>query len=476
MRVALLMPARLRNMTLSSRVIAVLAFALILLWSSFIWLTVTERAERVERAELTLIGLASAYGEHAATVMRYERNHELEAKRLQDELIAFSSALNVAGVTLSLREMNAEALAGYKAYLKAVPDLAPEHRVENGTISVDVDRPEFDIVATASMDEAMAIQEWYERSAIEFGGLLAMTIIIAMSARALLRHLEQRDVMAGELRSAMERAEERSRALKDEVVTREALEGKLRQAEKMEAVGTLAAGVAHELNNLLQPIIMMTELVLVDLPEESTHAVHLGRVVDAGGKAAEIVQRILAFGRADEVPHASLNISSVTRESISFIRTILPSSITLHVDVDDSVGMIHGDKTQLTQVLLNLVTNARDAIGENVGTVWVGLSTSSLTNEALSSMVGSLKAGTYAILTVRDSGAGMDKVTMQRMFDPFYTTKGVGKGTGLGLSVTQGIIADHGGGIKVDSALGQGTTFSVYLPVEKIDVAVALAA
>jgi len=257
-----------------------------------------------------------------------------------------------------------------------------------------------------------------------------------------------------------------------DVTERRAMEAQLRQALKMEAIGTLAGSVAHELNNLLQPILMMTELVLTEIPEESTHAVHLRRVVDAGGKAAEIVQRILAFGRADEGSHALLDMAFVVREAISFIRTILPSSITLRVEIDDGIGMIQGDKTQLTQVLINLATNARDAIGANVGTVWVQLSKVTLAAEAAAAYA--VKPGDYALLKVRDTGAGMDKATAERIFEPFFTTKGVGKGTGLGLSVTHGIVAGHGGAIQVDSTPRQGATFVIYLPIAAPEVTAAL--
>jgi PAS domain S-box-containing protein len=258
-------------------------------------------------------------------------------------------------------------------------------------------------------------------------------------------------------------------AIARDVTDRRMIEAQLRQALKIEAIGTLAGGVAHELNNLLQPIIMMTELVLAELPENSRQAHQLARVVDAGVKATEIVQRILAFGRADEVSHTLFDIGLAVRESISFIRTITPSTITVRVDIADPVGTIRGDKTQLTQVMLNLATNARDAIGANMGTFSVSLSKLSSDLALPGSDAGVLKRGEYAVLTVKDSGVGMDKETAARIFEPFFTTKPVGKGTGLGLSVTHGIITSHGGTIRVDSKEGQGTCFCIYLPLVRAE-------
>jgi two-component system cell cycle sensor histidine kinase/response regulator CckA len=255
-------------------------------------------------------------------------------------------------------------------------------------------------------------------------------------------------------------------AIVRDVTDRRLLESQLRQALKMEAIGTLAGGVAHELNNLLQPIVMMTELVMSELPEHGKQFNQLGRVVDAGLKAKEIVSRILAFGRTDEASHDPLDLSMVVREGVSFIRTIMPTSVSLRVNIEDFVGLVRGDKTQLTQVLINLATNARDAIGANVGTLFVSLSKTNDDFVVPGSDDQSRKPGRYAVLAVEDTGAGMDRETAQRIFEPFFTTKGVGKGTGLGLSVTHGIVTGHGGLIQVKSQPGHGARFSIYLPIE----------
>jgi signal transduction histidine kinase len=213
------------------------------------------------------------------------------------------------------------------------------------------------------------------------------------------------------------------------------------------------------------------------LPAGGQQAKQLLRVVDAGGKAAEIVQRILAFGRVDEASYDALNAGCAVREAIDFIRTILPTSITLHVDIDsrDHGGTIRGNKTQLTQILMNMATNARDAIAANVGTVWISLSRLDAEDERPAVRIGAVQPGPYVVLTVRDTGSGMDEATMARIFEPFFTTKGVGKGTGLGLSITHGIITSHGGAMQVESKPGRGTKFSIYLPIEVDQPVLALA-
>ena len=198
-------------------------------------------------------------------------------------------------------------------------------------------------------------------------------------------------------------------------------------------------------------------------------------MVDAGSKAAEIVQRILAFGRVDEACYDALDAGCVVSDAIAFIRTILPTSITLHVDMRDHDGTIRGNKTQLTQILMNMATNARDAIAANVGTVWISLSRLDAGDERPAVRIGAVQPGPYLVLTVRDTGSGMDEATMARIFEPFFTTKGVGNGTGLGLSISHGIITAHGGAMQVDSMPGRGTNFAIYLPLEKTKPVLALA-
>jgi signal transduction histidine kinase len=250
------------------------------------------------------------------------------------------------------------------------------------------------------------------------------------------------------------------------VTDRRTIETQLRHALKLQAIGTLAGGVAHELNNLLQPILMMTEMAMMDMPAGGEQAKRLERVLNAGIKASQIVRRILDFGRVDQEVHDTVNLNKVIHEGVALIRAMLPSTIGITLDIADDVCTVRGDTTQLTQLLINLATNARDAIGKEVGDISITLSRTRVEKETTVTGVGSLRAGEYAVLQVEDSGAGMDADTVERMFEPFFTTKAVGSGTGLGLSVVQGIVVRHKGALQVKSAIAKGTACLAYLPIE----------
>jgi signal transduction histidine kinase len=250
------------------------------------------------------------------------------------------------------------------------------------------------------------------------------------------------------------------------VTDRRTIETQLRQALKLQAIGTLAGGVAHELNNLLQPILMMTEMAMMEMPEGGEQAKRLERVLNAGIKASQIVRRILDFGRVDQEVHGTINLNKVVHEGVALVRAMLPSTIGITLDVGDDACNVQGDATQLTQLLINLATNARDAIGRDVGNIFITLSRMRVEKEMSITGVGSLKAAEYAVLQVEDSGVGMDAETVERIFEPFFTTKAVGSGTGLGLSVVRGIVVRHKGALQVKSALSKGTACLVYLPID----------
>jgi signal transduction histidine kinase/CheY-like chemotaxis protein len=247
------------------------------------------------------------------------------------------------------------------------------------------------------------------------------------------------------------------------ITERKLLEAQLRQAQKMEAIGTLASGIAHDFNNILAAILGYSELTLDEVPPASPARQHLQRVIAAGVRAKELVQQILLFSRQTEQARQPLQLSPLVTEALALLRAALPATIELRQALADHVGTVMADPTQIHQVLLNLCTNAAQAMRDTGGVLTVGLDTC----ERVADMPAGaphLAPGPYVRLTVRDTGPGMTPAILERIFEPFFTTKDVGEGTGLGLAVVHGIISNHGGAIRVDSAPGYGTTFTVYLP------------
>jgi PAS domain S-box-containing protein len=245
---------------------------------------------------------------------------------------------------------------------------------------------------------------------------------------------------------------------------KEKLEAQLRQSQKLEAIGTLAGGIAHDFNNILQPIIGYTEMELNELSASNPMRGSLEQVLNASLRAKELIKQILAISRSSkEQQRIPIDISSVIREALKLLRSSLPSSIEMRQKIEPGVAL--ADPTQIHQVLMNLCTNAAHAM-DGRGILKVRLSPADLSKSDLADQpVIDLKPGPYLRLTVSDTGCGMDTETMERIFDPYFTTKEVGKGSGLGLAVVDGIVKRHEGAITVRSEPGEGTTFSVYIPM-----------
>jgi signal transduction histidine kinase len=244
---------------------------------------------------------------------------------------------------------------------------------------------------------------------------------------------------------------------------RKRLEAQLRQAQKMEAIGTLAGGIAHDFNNILTAILGYTELALDDIRQDSHAWSYLREVRKAGLRAKTLVQQILTFSRRTEQPRIPVQLPVLIEEALALLRASLPSTIEIRQAIPQDVGPVLADPTQLHQVLLNLCANAAHAMRETGGCLEVRLEAVAIDGQVIAQHP-ELQPGPYVCITVTDTGHGMTPEVMERIFEPFFTTKAPGEGTGMGLALVHGIITNHGGTVLVASVVDQGTTFTVYLP------------
>ncbi|MDM0113633.1 ATP-binding protein [Variovorax sp. J22R133] len=298
------------------------------------------------------------------------------------------------------------------------------------------------LTLTIMRDEENALRPWHDemRSAIIRTLLLAALVVLTIAG--LLRQL--RRLEAGEAEKA-------------------ALQARLQKAQRLESLGTLAGGIAHDFNNILGAILGFGEMAQQHAPPGSDMRRYVDRVMEAGARARVLVRRILDFSRSGVAERLPVNIQAVTAEAIGMLRPTLPEAIRFEARLEAGTAAVLGDGTQLYQVVMNLCTNAAQAIVD-AGTIDVHLDR--VQCDAPKPLLhGELAAGPYARLAVSDTGRGMSADVLQRAFDPFFTTKKVGEGTGLGLSMVHGIVADLGGAIDIETEPGRGTRVTVWLPV-----------
>ncbi len=289
-----------------------------------------------------------------------------------------------------------------------------------------------------------------------------VSFILLNTANAL-ESLEYHKVLRDQNSILEKKVEERTKALARS-------ENQLQQVMKLQAIGTLAGGIAHDFNNILFPIVGYTELTMDDIPEDSQARQNLEEVLKAANRAKALVQQILTFSRQNGQERKPLKVQPLIKEALNLLRATIPSSIEISSSIDDDSGLVKGDPTQIHQVIMNLCTNAYHALQGTGGKIEVSLKEANLSYEQSMQRVG-MKVGRHLELIVKDNGHGMTPQVMERIFEPYYTTKEQGKGTGLGLSVIHGIIKNHGGDISVHSQPGKGATFSVYLPIiDDIDI------
>ena len=250
------------------------------------------------------------------------------------------------------------------------------------------------------------------------------------------------------------------------------LQNQLLQAQKMEAIGTLAGGIAHDFNNILGGIMGYTELTLMrHLPPDHPATGYLQEILRASTRAKDLVAQIMAFSRQTEQMMRPLEIGPIIKESLKLLRASLPPTIEIHQHIDTEVGVIQADPTQIHQIILNLCTNAYHAMREKGGIIEVSLSKIVFGAEETPPHTDLKQCVEYQVLTVSDTGHGIEQAIIDRIFDPFFTTKKIGEGTGLGLAVVYGIVRGYDGAVTVDSALDKGTTFNIYIPMIKKPVA-----
>ena len=249
-----------------------------------------------------------------------------------------------------------------------------------------------------------------------------------------------------------------------DITERKRGEEQLRQMHKMEAVGTLAGGIAHDFNNILAAIIGYTQLALTDVSENTELYSNIKEVLKAGNRAKDLVKQILTFSRRHAEERVPISVSPLVKEALKLTRSILPSTIEIDQKIEQKTGNIFADPTQIHQIVMNLCTNAAHAMEEKGGVLEVCLCREKLDLEFAATHP-DLAPGDYIILKVKDTGIGMEPGVMERIFEPYFTTKEKGKGTGLGLAVIHGIVKNYNGAITVSSEPGKGSVFTVYLPV-----------
>ena len=271
---------------------------------------------------------------------------------------------------------------------------------------------------------------------------------------------EDLERMRAELVDVGQRLKSEMRERERDAVQRQRLEEQLQGRRRLETVGTLAGGVAHEINNVLVPIQLYTEMAIEDLDESSATRADLLRVLENARRAKRIVSDVLVFTRRpDEKGPQPMDLVDVVREVLEIYRRVAPSNLRIEERLDLGARQVLGDAAMLNQVVTNLCSNAILAIGESGGLLSVVLAPASGREAAAAG----LPPGDYVVLRIRDTGHGMDEITRKKIFEPFFTTRPAGQGTGLGLSVVHGMVDSLGGAVTVDSTPAAGSTFSVFL-------------
>ncbi|MFT3868135.1 MAG: ATP-binding protein [Nibricoccus sp.] len=318
----------------------------------------------------------------------------------------------------------------------------------------------------------LSIQEGSEEIALLVREINQLLLSVEASQRSLERtnaemqqRVAERTSALAEVNTALEadiagriKAERESEVLREQLV----------RSSKMEAVGTLAGGIAHDFNNILAGMLGHIQLIAGDLPPDHPAQGYLGQVLAAGDRATALVRQILAFSRQTHGERRRVSVGLVAREALSLLRAALPSGIDIRCEVEAISDLVDADPTQLHQVFMNLGANAGHAIGSRGGEFVIRIANFQ-SGEVLPGATQPMPFGEYVCIEISDTGCGMSREVLARIFDPFFSTKPINEGTGLGLAVVHGIVSDHGGTIRVESEPGRGTTFRILLPAAQQD-------
>ncbi|OHC76184.1 MAG: hypothetical protein A3G18_00735 [Rhodospirillales bacterium RIFCSPLOWO2_12_FULL_58_28] len=249
-----------------------------------------------------------------------------------------------------------------------------------------------------------------------------------------------------------------------DIADRKEAERQLGQRRKMESIGNLSGGIAHEINNMLLPILALTSMMADDYPADSKDRKKAEIVLQAAERIRDLIARLLTFSRLDELERQNIDLCAVVEETVGLLRSTIPRTVGIEDRLDKGTGIVFGDASQIKTLLINLAVNSADAVKGGAGRIEIILERARA-DEASVNKIQGLKPGAWAKLTVRDNGCGMDQKIVEHIFDPFFTTKEVGEGTGLGLSIVHGIVTRHGGVIDISSTPGVGTNIDIYLPL-----------
>jgi signal transduction histidine kinase len=314
--------------------------------------------------------------------------------------------------------------------------------------------PHTDVIIMTGYSEKYSYNDVVNEGAIDF---ISKPIQLQELQAKLNRVIRERNTI-NELVKSRDVLEKKSAEEKENLLSR------LMQAQKMEAIGTLAGGIAHDFNNILGVILGFADMARDPSSTKDQINRYIEKVLKAGYRAKNLVKQILTFSRQHKIESIVFQPAPLVKEALKFIRSSTPTSIEISHNIRNNCGNIKADPTQFHQIVMNLCTNAYHAMEGNKGQMKVTLISSDADNIGISSIPG-LKKGNYVKLMVTDTGVGIDPNIKDRIFEPYFTTKEVDKGTGMGLAVVHGIVENYGGEIVVESELGKGTTFTVYIPI-----------